>query len=98
MDKKIKFTHGTLENGRGDEDAACADYIEGFMTGQMIPHEVVINRVRNSKNGLRFKRELSKDIPEEDLDFVCDIDRFNSVMVAERLNNRLVRLTNQIKE
>lgn len=83
---------GVTADGRGDEDTACAEYIEGILTDRPLSQEALRERVFNSKNGMRFRDPSSKDLPEEDLDFVCAVDRFHFVMAAERINNWLIRL------
>lgn len=83
---------GVTADGRGDEDIACAEYVEGIITNQRIPEETLKERVINSKNGMRFQNPSSKDLPKEDLDFVCSFDLFHFAMTAERINSRLIRL------
>lgn len=88
---------GITSDGRGDEDTACADYIEGILTGNPIPEEQIIERVRNSVNGQRFIQNASPDLPAEDLEFVCDINRFHWIIQAERVDNQIVRLSKKEK-
>jgi hypothetical protein len=37
---------------------------------------------------MRFRNPSSKDLPKEDLDFVCSFDLFHFAMTAERINSR----------
>lgn len=83
---------GITDNGKGDEDTACADYIEAILTKQPFSLETLKKRVISSKNGMRFTDPSSKDLPEEDLAFVCAVDTFHFVMEAERLNHYMIRL------
>ncbi|HPS48304.1 MAG TPA: 2-phosphosulfolactate phosphatase [Flexilinea sp.] len=88
---------GITSDGRGDEDTACADYIEGILTDNPIPEEQIIERVRNSVNGRRFIQNASPDLPAEDLEFVCDINRFHWIIQAERVDDQIVRLSKKEK-
>ncbi|HOW06597.1 MAG TPA: hypothetical protein PLQ28_02100, partial [Flexilinea sp.] len=62
-----------------------------------IPEEQIIERVRNSVNGRRFIQNASPDLPAEDLEFVCDINRFHWIIQAERVDDQIVRLSKKEK-
>lgn len=83
---------GIQPDGRGEEDTACANYIEGLLTGNFISEESTIQKVRHSINGKRFTENSSPDLPAVDLDWVCAINRFNWILIARRINETMVQL------
>lgn len=87
-----------VETGRragdwGDEDAACADYIEGLLRREPPNRATILERVRASRAGRRFADPGQPDFPAEDLRFALDLDRFDFAMVAERRNGCMVLLS-----
>lgn len=77
------ITGQRAEDG-GEEDAACADYIEALLSGQNPAPEPFIQRVRESSTARKFLALGSPDFPPSDLDYCTAIDRFNFAMVATR--------------
>jgi len=72
--------------GYGDEDAACADYMEALLTGGAPDLQPLLERVRNSKPGRQFTDPLSPDFPLQDLEYCLQVDRFAFAMLVERVN------------
>jgi 2-phosphosulfolactate phosphatase len=70
--------------GFGDEDAACADYMEALLTGGTADLQAYLERVRNSKTGRQFIDPLVPDLPIEDLGYCLQADRFPFAMQVER--------------
>ena len=64
----------------GDEDAACADYIEAILLGQLLDPKPFLQRVRNSRAGLALATSTRPGIPPDDLEWCLDLDRFNFAM------------------
>lgn len=72
---------GVFPDGWGDEDAACADWIEARLTGQPGDLANIQNRVRNSRSGLHYDGSRV-DFPPQDLELAVAIDCFDFVMEA----------------
>lgn len=64
----------------GDEDEACADYIESLILDKNPCKETFIQRVRASKSGQKFADENKQDFPTSDLEYCVAIDKFNFAM------------------
>lgn len=74
----------------GDEDIACADYIEALLRGRDADAEEFVRRVRASDFGRRFAAGTSPNLPPADLDIAADPDRYDFAMPVHRNNGRLV--------
>ena len=74
----------------GDEDAACADYIEALLLSPNPNASAFTNRVRQSSHGRRFVESSSGVFPVEDLDECCRVDHFRFAMRVARENRLLV--------
>lgn len=68
----------------GDEDAACADYIEELLVGRSPDNAGYQNRVRRSSHGQRFVEPGHVAFPAEDLSVCLEIDRFDFAMRVNR--------------
>ena len=73
----------------GEEDRACADYIEAVLLGDEPDPQVYLDRVRNSWNGKRFADPAIDFLPEGDLPLVTSLDRFDFAMEVKPHNGRL---------
>ena len=76
----------------GDEDVACADYLEALLRGQDPDPEKYAARVRNSDFGRRFRCTQSSSIvlrPARDLDLCAQPDRFDFALLASHVDGRL---------
>lgn len=74
----------------GDEDAACADYIETLLKGQQPDTAAIIQRVRSSPAGQVFLDENKPDFPASDLEHCLAIDRFDFAMQVEKGDGLMV--------
>jgi 2-phosphosulfolactate phosphatase len=74
----------------GDEDIACADYIEALLRGRDADPGEFARRVRASDFGRRFAAGTSPNLPQADLEIAADIDRFAFAMPVSRDDGRLV--------
>ena len=81
---------GLLPGGWGDEDAACADLLEGILTGDAPPYGQFIDRVRESRAGLKFVDPSHNVFPASDLDLALEIDRFDFTMEVTKRDGLLV--------
>jgi 2-phosphosulfolactate phosphatase len=77
----------------GDEDIACADYIEALLRGEPVapvaPEEYA-RRVRESDFGRRFTAGSWPNLPLADLDLAAHADLFGFAMPVEREDGVLV--------
>ncbi len=81
---------GKTENGRGDEDLACAEYFEALLKGQEPDSSPYIERVLNSRDALMHLDPNLPEFPLSDLDLCTQIDAFDFVMLVTKENGRHV--------
>lgn len=81
---------GQFEHGRGDEDLACAEYLEQLFEGREPDGEPFIKRVFQSRDALQHLDPNEPDFPLSDLDLCTDIDAFDFVMRVTKENDRHV--------
>lgn len=75
----------------GDEDIACADYIEALLRGKAVEPGTFAQRVRDSDFGRRFADDASPNLPAADLEIAADADRYAFALpVIRRADGRLV--------
>jgi 2-phosphosulfolactate phosphatase len=74
----------------GDEDVACADYIEALLRGEPAPAEDFARRVRDSDFGRRFVAGTWPNLPLADLELAAHVDRFDFAMPVAREGEHLV--------
>ena len=74
----------------GDEDIACADYLEALLRGEQPTAEHYAQRVRDSDFGRRFSAGTWPNLPPADLDLCAQADVFDFAMPVHRENGRLV--------
>ncbi len=73
---------GRRDHDSGDEDVACADFLEGLLNGSPPDCEAIRARVRGSKAGRRFADPAQPEFPAADLDHALEIDRFDFAMTT----------------
>lgn len=66
----------------GDEDIACADYLEALLRGDDADPELFAARVRNSDFGRRFQAATNPHLPPADLELCAQVDRFDFALIA----------------
>jgi 2-phosphosulfolactate phosphatase len=76
----------------GDEDIACADYIEALLRGKSPEPAVFSRRVRESDFGQRFTAGTWPNLPLADLDISAQADLFSFAMPVERKAGQLIIL------
>lgn len=81
---------GSHEDGLGDEDLACADYLESLIRGGTPNDGQVIERVRQSRAAQKFRNPGRPQFRPRDLDYAVDIDRFSFAMVVEKRDSQHV--------
>ena len=79
-----------LEEGRGDEDLACAEYLEALLTGAEPDPAPYIERVNRSRDALLHLDPNFPDFPKSDLDYCTNIDAFDFAMLVTKESGRPV--------
>ena len=74
----------------GDEDIACADYLEALLLGETPDPAAFMQRVRDSDFGRRFTSGDWPNLPPADLDIAATADRFNFAMPVHSEGEHLV--------
>jgi 2-phosphosulfolactate phosphatase len=74
----------------GDEDLACAHYLEALLSGEPVTSEAYLQRVLQSPAGSIFTDPEQPDFTPLDLELCMQVDRFDFAMYVERANGRLV--------
>jgi 2-phosphosulfolactate phosphatase len=81
---------GIEPDGSGDEDAACADYLEALLRGEKPEPVPFIKRVLESVTARIFADPTRPEFPAVDLDYCTAVDRFDFALPVERVGGRLV--------
>lgn len=84
---------GEWSDRDGDEDVACADYMEALLRGHRPAPESFMQRVRNSDFGQRFASGSWPNLPGADLDIAAQADRFNFAMPVRQELALVIRPT-----
>lgn len=80
---------GKLFRG-GDEDIACAEYLEALLKGNRPDTKPFVKRVFGSRDALQHLDPKEIAFPRSDLDYCTQIDRFNFAMPISREDGKLV--------
>jgi 2-phosphosulfolactate phosphatase len=80
---------GKRPGGWGDEDQACADYLQACLLDEGVDPEKYLDRVKNSIPGRYFLNPNMIDYPEIDLDYCLQLDKFDFVMSVAKSNGHL---------
>jgi 2-phosphosulfolactate phosphatase len=81
---------GQFEEGRGDEDLACAEYLEALLKGQEPNLALYLERVYRSRDALFHLDESFPAFPKSDLDHCIAVNTFDFAMVVTKDNGRHV--------
>jgi 2-phosphosulfolactate phosphatase len=81
---------GWDHGARGEDDAACADYLEALVRGERPDPAPFIQRVRQSSEGIVVASNTRPGSPPADLECCVDVDRFDFAMLVSRQNGQLV--------
>lgn len=75
---------------RGDEDLACAEYLESQLRGQIVDTKPFVQRVYDCKDAVEHLDPKRPEFPVTDLEYCTDIDALNFAMPIKRENGLLV--------
>jgi 2-phosphosulfolactate phosphatase len=79
--------------GSGDEDAACADYLEALVRGKNPQAKPYLQRVSQSVPGRLFSDPAKPEFPSSDLEYALDANQFDFAMLVRRRNGRQIMET-----
>jgi 2-phosphosulfolactate phosphatase len=74
----------------GDEDLACAQYLEACLCGHTPDPSPYLERVRKSHDAQVFYDPARPEFQESDIMYCTDIDRFSFAMLARQENGKLI--------
>jgi 2-phosphosulfolactate phosphatase len=83
---------GRSYNG-GDEDLACAEYLEELFKDNQPDGQPFIKRVMESKDAFPHLDPAQRDFPLSDLEYCSRIDNFDFAMPVTRENDRFILRT-----
>lgn len=83
-DRVTMVITGSHPEGLGDEDQACADYLEGLIRERPVDLEGIRKRVRSAQAAQRFIDPEQRAFSLEDLEYALDVDRFGFAMVVRK--------------
>jgi 2-phosphosulfolactate phosphatase len=87
---EVSFVITGRDFGGGDEDLACAEYLEARMNGHRPETAPFIQRVLASKDASQHHDPLKVGFPLSDLDYCTQVDKFNFAMPVTRENGYFV--------
>lgn len=76
--------------GRGDEDLACAEYLEALLQDARPDTKPFIKRVYESRDALQHLDPTEIAFPQSDLDYCTQVDRFDFAMPITREDGKLI--------
>jgi 2-phosphosulfolactate phosphatase len=77
-------------NNRGDEDLACAEYLESLLKGIQPDRELLVRRVFESRDALQHLDPAETGFPYSDLEYCTQIDKFDFTMPITREDGKLI--------
>lgn len=88
--QRLAFIETGVRPGTGDEDTACADYIEALLSGGQPDPSLYTQRVLDSPWGRRFADPGQPEWPVEDLECCAQIDTFDFAMQVYSKDGRFI--------
>lgn len=80
---------GRSYNG-GDEDLACAEYLEELLKGNHPEIKPFVKRVLESSDAFPHLDPAQREFPLSDLDYCTRVDKFDFAMPIRRVDGRLI--------
>lgn len=87
---EITFVVTGKHGSRGDEDLACAEYLEELLKGNCPNPGPFIQRVFDSRDAIQHLDPMETAFPVSDLDYCTAIDKFNFAMPITREDGKLI--------
>jgi 2-phosphosulfolactate phosphatase len=79
--------------GGGDEDAACADFIEALMRGDDLEAGPYLRRVKESPPGQLFANPEEPEFCYSDLEYALEVNHFDFAMLVRGEDGQLIKET-----
>ena len=80
---------GRAYNG-GDEDLACAEYLENLLKGSQPDRNPFIKRVLESRDAFPHLDPAQREFPLSDLGYCTEVDKFDFAMPITRENGNFI--------
>lgn len=87
---EVTFVVTGRHASRGDEDLACAEYLEQLLQGNCPDATPFLQRVFDSIDAIQHLDLLDTAFPRSDLDYCTAIDKFDFAMPITREDGKLV--------
>jgi 2-phosphosulfolactate phosphatase len=87
---QVTFVITGKDFGGGDEDLACAEYLEALLKEERPNPQPFIQRVLASRDASQHFDPTKVGFPITDLDYCTQVDRFDFAMPIERNSGRLI--------
>lgn len=88
--EQVSFVVTGFSYDGGEEDRACAEYLESLLLGGGTGAGDFLDRVRNSHDGRQFLEADMPHAPITDLEYCTSLDRYNFAMPVSRENGGFV--------
>jgi 2-phosphosulfolactate phosphatase len=88
--EQVTFVITGKDFGGGDEDLACAEYLEALLKGERPNPQLYIQRVLASKDASQHFDPNKIGFPITDLDYCTQVDKFDFAMPIERKDGKLI--------
>ena len=88
--EEVTFVITGRDFGGGDEDLACANYLEALLKGHRPVPKPFIQRVLASRDASQHFDPNKVGFPITDLDYCTQVDKFDFAMPIERRDGRLI--------
>lgn len=95
---EVTFVVTGKHDRRGDEDLACAEYVEQLLQGNCPDPKPFLRRVFDSIDAIQHLDALETAFPLSDLDYCTALDKFNFAMPIQRENGRLVMRCQRLED
>ena len=90
MVPEVTFVITGKYDQRGDEDLACAEYLEALLKGNQPDRKPFVQRVFESRDALQHLDPAETGFPLSDLDYCTQIDKFDFAMPIIREGRKLI--------
>lgn len=87
---EVTFVITGASHSPGDEDFACAEYLEALMKGNQPEMKPFVQRVYESRDALQHLDPAQTGFPLSDLDYCTQIDKFDFAMPITRQDGKLI--------
>ena len=88
--EEITFVVTGRTHSGGDEDLACAEYLEALMRGDRPETGPFVRRVFESRDALQHLDPAQTGFPLSDLEYCTQVNKFDFAMPISRENGKLV--------